>query len=121
MILVFFCEFTSFMSSSPSSQIMLDERDSDLLQINFDVDLYDIECRNMKVICISQSNEEPLNIVSQDFWLRSVDTKGRTFGMATKPGIEEEEHDGEADHQKQMSDVIKADGKQELDSDWSTS
>merc|ERR1719401_3276992 len=115
MIIVFFCELSSFMvSSSPSSMVRLDERDSDLLQINFDVDLYDIECRNMKVVCISQSNEEPLNIVSQDFWLRSVDTKGRTFGMATKPGVEENV-DGEAEHQRTMDQLLKADGKAELD------
>lgn len=101
---------------------MLDRHDSDMLQINFDVDLYDIECRNLKVVVFAQSSKENINTISQDFWLRSVDSKGRTFGMAIKPDeMTSYEEDGDNSHKKLMEKIKKEDGSAEIDSDWSSS
>jgi len=119
---VFVCEMSSFLSSSYNTLVLLDRRDSDILQINFDVDLYDIECRNLKVVVFSQSGEEKISAWAQDFWLRTIDAKGRTFGTAIKPQEQtDEEQRGEAGHQTEMATVIKEDGKAELDADWSSS
>merc|ERR1712130_497809 len=108
MVFVFLCECRSFLGSTNSSMVMLDRRGSDLLQINFDIDMYDIECRNVRLVVYSQANDEPLSITNEDFWLRSVDSKGRTFGMATK---QQEDESEESAHQKQMKEVIGQDGK----------
>jgi len=111
-----------FFNQSFSTTMMLDRRDGDKLQINFDVDLYDIECRNLQVIVFAQNSEERLSTAAQDFWLRSIDAKGRTFGMALKPNEPTDaEVRGEADHDKSMEKLIKEDGKAELDSDWADS
>lgn len=122
MTLVFFCEFGSFLSSSYSTTMSLDKKAGTKMQINFDVDLYDIECRNLKVIVFAQQSKERVTSDSQDFWLRSIDNKGRTFGMAIKPAdSSDEEIKNELDHEQVMKKLLKEAGKSELDSDWSTS
>mmetsp|Transcript_114474 Transcript_114474/g.323677 ORF Transcript_114474/g.323677 Transcript_114474/m.323677 type:complete len:487 (-) Transcript_114474:65-1525(-) len=118
MVVVFFCELGSFMTTSQTSMVMLDKRDSDLLQVNFDIDLYDIECQNVRVICITETSDEPLK-VSQDFWLRSIDSKGRTFGMATK--VQEDPDESDSDLEAVKRRVTQEDGQAELDADWSSS
>jgi len=121
MLICFVCELSSFLTSSNYTALMLDSHSSELLQINFDVDFYDIECRNLQVVVFAQNNREPLNMMSKDFWLRSVDSKGRAFGMAHKPDDPPEE-EAEVDvHSKRIKELKKEDGAAELDSDWSTS
>lgn len=125
MFLCFLAELRSFMVADNYTALMLDPRNPDLLQINFDVDLYDLECRNLKLVVYTQgwqSRQEPLSLVASDFWLRSIDSRGRPFGMAYKPTDDDEGGvDANADHERQMKDVIKQDGKQELDADWASS
>lgn len=117
MAAVFICEVTSFLQTSTIAQPFLDEHEDDALQINFDVDMHDIECRNLRVIVFDEVTKEAINALSQDFWLRSVDRKGRTYGMAQKPtGL-----DPEAEHEREMEKLKKEDGQAELDSDWSNS
>lgn len=119
MFVVFLMELRNYLVSSYSSFLKLDPRDDDLIQINFNIDLYDIECRNVRVAVFDQFGEESLNLVAADFYLRAVDSKGRTFGMATKPqGIEE---DSELGHARRMAELAKEDGKTELDADWASS
>lgn len=92
------------------------------MQINFDVDLYDIECRNLKVVIFAQQSQERISNWAQDFWLRSVDSKGRTFGMAIKPPDDaEQEVRVEDEHKRLVAKLLQEDGKSELDSDWSSS
>lgn len=121
MVFVFLLEVRSFFVSEPTSSLLLDARDSDLIQINFDIDMHDIECRNVKAVVYSQMTDDPLPIRSQDFWLRSVDNKGRTFGMAMRPSEDDEELDADRDHDALMKKLEQSDGKQELDSDWLSS
>jgi thiol-disulfide isomerase/thioredoxin len=104
--------------------LLLDRYDSESLQINFDVDLYDIECRNVKVTVFAQGGEERIGAISQDFWLRPVDQRGHVYGMAITPKEHTDEElrgEGTDDHQREMDKVIKEDGKAELDADWSDS
>jgi len=132
MLICFVCELSSFLTSSPYTALMLDFKSSELLQINFDVDFFDIECRNLKVSVFAQANREPLGMVGEDFWLQSVDSKGRAFGMAFKPDDNDEsqyrnEADAdnkagqEAEHLKRIKELQREDGADELDSDWLSS
>eukprot|EP00929_Paragymnodinium_shiwhaense_P027195 TRINITY_DN16008_c0_g3_i1.p1 TRINITY_DN16008_c0_g3~~TRINITY_DN16008_c0_g3_i1.p1 ORF type:complete len:484 (-),score=92.46 TRINITY_DN16008_c0_g3_i1:157-1608(-) len=123
MVAVCLAELASFLTSDPTSTLLLDKMDDELIQINFDIDIHDIECRNVKAVIYSQMNDEPLPIASQDFWLRSVDLKGRTFGMAMRPPSEEEDDMLAAmgDHDTIMKRLEEADGKSELDADWLSS
>jgi len=122
MLLVFLCEVGSFMSSSYSSSLSLDTKENSKMQINFDVDLYDIECRNLKLVVFAQQSKERATSWAQDFWLRSIDNKGRTFGMAIKPyDNSDDEIAKEAEHKKTMARLMSESGTKELDSDWSTS
>jgi len=122
MLIVFICELSSFMGASYSTMLMLDRKDTDNLQINFDVDLHDIECRNLKVVVYAQSAQERLNTMAQDFWLRSIDEKGKTFGMAIKPQeITAYEQEAESEHERKVEKLKKEVGATELDADWSSS
>jgi len=118
MLVVFIFELKAFAQTDYATQMALDKQNDDLLQINFDIDLYDIECRNVKVSVFSQANEESLGLVAKDFWLRSIDSKGKTFGLAIK---QEEEEDEDTAHEKRMAQLQKEDGKEELDHDWLSS
>mmetsp|Transcript_75994 Transcript_75994/g.220722 ORF Transcript_75994/g.220722 Transcript_75994/m.220722 type:complete len:486 (+) Transcript_75994:99-1556(+) len=122
MFVVFVCEVMSFLTSSHSTVMMLDHHSSEYLQLNFDVDLYDIECRNLKVVVYAQSSKERTSTWAQDFWLRSIDAKGRAFGMAIKPDDHtEEEIRGETAHQALVQKLVQEEGQAELDADWSNS
>jgi len=129
MLIVFLCELVSFVGGSANSTyIQLDKNSDKLMQINFNIDMYDIECRNLKVTVYDQFGKEPISAVSRDFWLRSVDTKGRTFGMTYQPKDSDEDVEGakgvmleERMHQKRMEELKRADGQKELDSDWASS
>jgi len=124
MLFAFICEISSFMGAPYSTTLALDPKEADSLQINFDVDMYDIECRNLRVAVFAQGGVE-INALAEDFWLRSVDPRGRTYGMATKPNEradpEPGEGESEEDHRRTMAKLAKEDGKKELDADWANS
>mmetsp|Transcript_481 Transcript_481/g.2100 ORF Transcript_481/g.2100 Transcript_481/m.2100 type:complete len:482 (+) Transcript_481:123-1568(+) len=115
MLVVFVSECVAFLAPSFSTTMMLDRHDGDLIQINFDVDMYDIECRNLHVAVFAQGSEERVSY--QDFWLRPIDRNGM-LGNAIKPGQAEKPEDAEAEHRHSMEKLAKEDGKAELDSDW---
>eukprot|EP00931_Biecheleriopsis_adriatica_P077690 TRINITY_DN511_c0_g1_i2.p1 TRINITY_DN511_c0_g1~~TRINITY_DN511_c0_g1_i2.p1 ORF type:complete len:492 (-),score=76.06 TRINITY_DN511_c0_g1_i2:75-1550(-) len=126
MLVVFLCEISSFLSPGHSTVMALDKSGSDALQINFDVDVHDIECRNLQLVVYAQSGNERIGTWGEDFWLRSIDAKGKSFGVAMKPQdvAEEEEKKRSAtpsQHEKEMSEVRKQDGEKEIDSDWASS
>lgn len=111
-------EFSAFLSVSYSTLLLMDRRDSDSLQINFDIDLYDIECRNLNLMVWSASGEERIT-VSEDFQLHAIDMKGRRVGTAIKPTSFD--GDDEGAYRAEVNDLVKEDGKDELDSDWASS
>lgn len=116
MLAAFVMELASFLSPSYSTRMMLDRLDGDKLQINFDIDLYNLECRNLHVAVFAQGSEERLS--TQDFWLRPIDKNGM-LGHAVRPG--EPPVDGEEDHRKVMEQLARKDGAAELDADWDSS
>jgi len=116
MLAVLTMELVAFLRPAYTTTMMLDRMDGDQLQINFDVDMHDIDCRNLHVAVFAQGNEERLS--SQDFWLRPINQEGK-LGSAMRPNtLPEDEEDV---HQKQMLTLKKEDGAEELDSDWDSS
>eukprot|EP00929_Paragymnodinium_shiwhaense_P027194 TRINITY_DN16008_c0_g2_i1.p1 TRINITY_DN16008_c0_g2~~TRINITY_DN16008_c0_g2_i1.p1 ORF type:complete len:479 (-),score=111.79 TRINITY_DN16008_c0_g2_i1:147-1583(-) len=124
MLAVFICELASFLQSDMSSMFTLDRRSDMLYEINMDVDMYDIACNNVRVLCISQSNDEPLDTVAQNIYLRPLDGNGKPVGkprLASEEAKEGVEATYELLRQRKITEVVKADGKEELDSDWLSS
>jgi len=69
MFVLFCCELSSFLERVPTSSLLLDYEESSQLQINFDIDMYDIECRNLNVVVIDQFYKEPIKSLNKDFKL----------------------------------------------------
>ncbi|CAE7237695.1 Protein disulfide-isomerase 5-4 [Symbiodinium microadriaticum] len=121
MLVVFLFELASFMSPGYTTMMTLDKAGSDLLQINFDVDVHDIECRNLQLVVYAQNGKEKLGVLGEDFWLRSIDASGKTFGVSIKPQEYQWQGQEEDDHDKVMQKVRQQDGAEEIDSDWASS
>lgn len=128
MLVVFVNEVWSFFAGPYSTTLGLDKSGENSLQINFDVDFLDIECRNLKVVVYAQAEKERMSAWAQEFWLRPVDRRGRPYGMGTRPwDLQKDEEKAnrekvdEAAHAKRMEELLKVDGQKELDSDWASS
>ncbi|CAE7827491.1 PDIL5-4 [Symbiodinium sp. CCMP2592] len=121
MLVVFLFELASFMSPGYTTMMALDKAGSDSLQINFDVDVHDIECRNLQVVVYAQNGKEKLGVLGEDFWLRSIDASGKTFGVSIKPQEYQWQEQEEDNHDNVMRKVRQEDGAEEIDSDWSSS
>ncbi|CAE7637832.1 PDIL5-4 [Symbiodinium sp. CCMP2592] len=121
MLVVFLFELASFTSPGYTTFMALDKAGSDSLQINFDVDVHDIECRNLQVVVYAQNGKEKIGMLGEDFWLRSIDASEKTFGPAMRPQEFQWQEPEEDDHDKLMQKVRQEDGAEEIDSDWSSS
>jgi len=122
MAIVFFLELKSFMVSTYSTYLTLDRKDSQFLQVNFDLDVYDIECRNLRIIVRDHFGEEPFKATARDFMLRPIDARGQAYGVAFRPDESpEEKTGGEDETAKKHKELERQDGKAELDADWSSS
>lgn len=123
MLAIFLCEVGSFLAGDFQTVMALDKSGSDAMQINFDVDVHDIECRNLQVLVFAENGKERISTWGEDFWLRSIDGAGKTFGVAIKPAESPavEAGTGSSEHDKEMSEVRKQDGEKEIDADWSSS
>lgn len=122
MVVVFGFEIKSFLSKSPESELSLQHADGGQIQINFDVDMYDIDCRNLQVLVIDQMGEEPVKSLSRDYVLRSIDNKGRYKGVhRSSQGDGADAEEDEAAHARIHDSLAKTDGEAELNADWSSS
>eukprot|EP00933_Yihiella_yeosuensis_P072660 TRINITY_DN81134_c0_g1_i1.p1 TRINITY_DN81134_c0_g1~~TRINITY_DN81134_c0_g1_i1.p1 ORF type:complete len:478 (-),score=84.05 TRINITY_DN81134_c0_g1_i1:66-1499(-) len=121
MLVIFFCELRSFLAPDFRTVIKMDMKGTDSLQINFDVDVYDIECRNMRIVVFAEDGQTAISTWGEDFWLRNIDKTGKTFGMAMRPDELELGEKPEAEHELSMKKVRQEDGAGEVDSDWSAS
>lgn len=121
MLVLFSCELWSFLKSSERSTLVLDHLDGPQLQINFDIDMYEIECRNLEVVVVDELMQSPIRSLGKHYELSTVDRQGRLVAShSTKSGADEDE-DEEVRHMKTAERLKKEDGQQELDADWATS
>merc|ERR1719436_1502650 len=102
--MVFLSEISSLLNVSYSTMLMLDRRDSDVLQINFDVDMYDIECRNLQVVVFAQRSKERVSTnTDRNIYMMPIDVKGRKQGGSIRPEAHAAYADeDESDHQRHM-------------------
>merc|ERR1719248_466928 len=82
MLIVLFCELKEYIYPIEVASMAVDKNEDKNLQINFDVEVHDIECRNLKVLVFDKFGEEPINRISNDFTYRSIDQKGNFAGSS---------------------------------------
>lgn len=113
-VLLLMAELGAFLRTTYLTSIIMDENRESLMQINFDIMLYDLPCKYLKIGVYSKFGEERLNSTDQFHYI-PVDHTGQYKGMAyTKEEIAVLE---QADTQNDVSD----EEKKELDADWSSS
>jgi len=121
MLSLFTCELWSFLDMKMSTALLLDHFDSSQLQINFDIDMYDIECRNLNVVVIDELDKSTIKSLDKEYKLSTLGRDGRHAGHhSTKTGADSDE-DGELEHRRTAEALAKSDGEEELDSDWADS
>lgn len=123
MLIVFVLELSSFLGDTPESFLSLENDPTARLQINFNIDLYSIECQNLRVVVFDPIGNEPVRSLSRDYRLRTVDfvkdhDVGTDRGVHTQISGSGEDED---EHTKLAHKLEETDGKQELDSDWASS
>jgi thiol-disulfide isomerase/thioredoxin len=114
-------------SSSYDTLLKMNVNDGSTLRINFDVQLYDVECRHVKVSLLARGTEESI-AQSRDITLRPVHQNGQVLRRGGGPAIRVRDADidddgdaSEVQHRRGKEKVIEEDGEAELDSDWSSS
>jgi len=124
MLAVFLCELRSFFEAQMNSSLTLDYEDDSNFQINFDIDMYDIECRNLDILVIDQQGQEPIRSVQKTYRLSDLNKAGRyqaVHRVRDSALANDAETDEELEHKRLATQLEKTDGKQELDSDWADS
>jgi len=110
-LLLLMAELGAFLRTTYLTNIIMDENREALMQINFDIMLYDLPCKYLKLGVYSKFGEEKLNSTDAFHYI-PVDHTGQYKGMAyTKEEISVLE---QADTQNDVTD----EEKKELDSDW---
>lgn len=107
-------ELGAFLRTTYLTNIIMDENRENSMQINFDIMLFDLPCKYLKIGVFSKFGEERLNATEQFHYI-PVDHTGQYKGMAyTSAEIAVLE---QADNEGDVSD----EEKKELDSDWAAS
>merc|ERR550514_2010864 len=105
MVVICVMEFRMFMSSDFTTTLSLDRADSENLQVNFNVDLLDIECRNLKMAYVDEFGVERIGNVASDFTVRAIDASGRPQGAAFRPDPEPVEEITDAKRERKKMEV----------------
>jgi len=95
------------------TRISLDENSDSLLQLNVDITMHKIDCRNLRLVVKDSFGDEPLNTLTNDFSYRPVSSTGAQAGAAYR-----ERSRDELDKKK---DTHEAGAMAELDADWDSS
>lgn len=113
LVLLLVAELGSFLRTTYITNVVMDQNNEELIQINFDVMLFDLPCKYLKLGVWDRFGEEKLNS-TESFHYIPVDHKGQFKGMAyTKDEIAVLE-------QVDKTTDVNEDEKKELDSDWSS-
>jgi thiol-disulfide isomerase/thioredoxin len=112
--LLLVAELGAFLKVTYQTDVFLDENNDATLQINFDVTMYDLPCKYLKVEMYDKFGQEKLN-VSTMIKFQSLDHTGANMG---KPYTAQEI--AVLEQVDEATDVTE-DEKKELDADWSSS
>jgi len=112
LLLLLLAEIGSFLRKNYQTNIVMDQNEDELIQINFDIMMFDLPCKFLKIGVWDKFGEEKIN-GTEDFHYIPVDHKGQYKGMAyTKEEI------ALLEQTDTVTDVTDGE-KKELDSDWS--
>merc|ERR1719409_2433815 len=111
-VTLFFCEATAFMTAKPSTRIVIDSNQDELLRINFDVHMFDLACDHVTVGVWDAFGTDRQNI-TKNVQKQRIDHKGQRRGH---PYSEDELMELEY-----SSKSFTPEEQAELDSDWSSS
>mmetsp|Transcript_18225 Transcript_18225/g.41186 ORF Transcript_18225/g.41186 Transcript_18225/m.41186 type:complete len:471 (-) Transcript_18225:142-1554(-) len=113
LVLLLIAELGAFMRTQYQTNIVMDQNNEALMKINFDIMLYDLPCKYLKLGVWDKFGEERMNS-TDSFHYIPVDHTGQHRGMAyTKEEISVLE---QVDTQTDVSEEERKD----LDSDWSS-
>jgi len=113
LVLLLIAELGAFMRTTYQTNIVMDQNNDALMQINFDILVYDLPCKYLKLGVWDKFGEERMNSTEQFHYI-PVDHTGQNRGMAyTKEEIAVLE---QVDTQTDVS----TEEKSELDADWSS-
>jgi len=111
-VVLFCCETSAFLTDAPTSRIVVDSNQDELLTINFDVTMLDVDCSHLTVGVWDAFGTERFNI-TKNVQKQRVDHKGTRKGQPYK---EEELLELEFSDRSFTAEELA-----ELDSDWGSS
>mmetsp|Transcript_15615 Transcript_15615/g.33927 ORF Transcript_15615/g.33927 Transcript_15615/m.33927 type:complete len:468 (-) Transcript_15615:287-1690(-) len=111
-VVLFVCETVAFLTSKPSTQVVIDSNTDSLLRINFDVEMIDINCDHVTVGVWDAFGTEKMN-VSANVQKQRIDHKGSRKGTPYSMDEIAELEFTNVKHSKEE--------EEELDSDWGSS
>mmetsp|Transcript_89050 Transcript_89050/g.157747 ORF Transcript_89050/g.157747 Transcript_89050/m.157747 type:complete len:465 (+) Transcript_89050:83-1477(+) len=109
---LFICETKAFLTSSATTDVVLDSNQDSQLQINFDVTMLDMSCEHVTVGVWDAFGTERMNI-TKNIMKQRIDHKGADKGHAYS--------DDELIELEYAGQKIEEAEKAELDADWSSS
>lgn len=114
LLLLLIAELGAFLRTDYRTKVVIDQNNDGLVQINFDITMFDLPCKYLKVGVWDKFGAERIN-GTEAFHMTPVDHTGEFKGMAyTKEEIALiEQADAKGD--------VSEEEKKELDSDWSSS
>jgi len=122
MLVLFAFELRSFLKTSWTSSLSLSNAQGPHLRINLDIDMFDIECRNLRVVMLDDFDRTPIRLIAKNYELTHLDTGGTRRALhSTKVGADTDEDEDEIKHKQTMRELEATDGQKELDSDWASS
>jgi len=113
LMLLLIAELGAFLRTTYQTNVVMDKNGEELIQINFDIMMYDLPCKYLKIGVWDKFGEEQLNSTDAFHYI-PVDHTGQYKGMAyTKEEIAVLE-------QVDASTDVTEDEKKDIDADWSS-
>jgi thiol-disulfide isomerase/thioredoxin len=114
LLMLLMAELLAFMRTTYTTNIVMDQNEDELIGINFDIVMFDLPCKYLKLAVWDKFGEERINS-TETFHYIPVDHKGQNVGMAyTKEEITVlEQVDDRTD--------VTEEERRDLDADWSSS
>lgn len=113
LVMLLIAELGAFLRVSYVTDVYMDENDEKLMPLNFDITLFDLPCKYLKIAVFDKFGDEKIN-AKQQFNYQPLDHTGEFSGKAyTSDEVQLLEA---ADAEGDTSD----EDKKELDSDWSS-
>ncbi|CAL1130207.1 unnamed protein product, partial [Cladocopium goreaui] len=81
LLLLLIAELRAFLRKNYQTNIIMDQNNDELIQINFDILMYDLPCKYLKIGVWDRFGEEKINSTDQFHYI-PVDHKGQYKGMA---------------------------------------